>query len=329
VKILKETLSKKLVVIGGEDGGSAQDGDVEAARDILKRLDDLDVSMEILTETLIGTVVSKLKNHETLGASAKALVKKWKKIAKASSAGGTPASSAASNGGGSAASSSSAAAAASAAKVVQPKEIIRRESTCSAGGESQDPSAEWAELPEHRQNICTKIHSFLVLAKPDLVKRGVNADAVDHLCGPRAAEIESAVFEKFEDKKAYVDKARSLAFNLKKNRDLCQDVILGSIQAENLVSMSSEELASAETKKARDEEAKKLIDSKRLDWDQANEDKINEMCGIKGDLLKASLFTCGRCKSVKTTSTQKQTRSADEPMTVFVLCLNCGKRWKC
>jgi hypothetical protein len=47
-------------------------------------------------------------------------------------------------------------------------------------------------------------------------------------------------------------------------------------------------------------------------------DKINEMCGIKGELLQASLFTCGRCKSVKTTSTQKQTRSADEPMTVFV-----------
>ena len=74
---------------------------------------------------------------------------------------------------------------------------------------------------------------------------------------------------------------------------------------------------------------KKLQDSRRLDWEQANEKKINDMCGIKGDMLKASLFTCGRCKSIKTTSTQKQTRSADEPMTVFVLCLNCGKRWKC
>jgi transcription elongation factor S-II len=40
-------------------------------------------------------------------------------------------------------------------------------------------------------------------------------------------------------------------------------------------------------------------------------------------------FKCGRCKSIKTTYFQMQTRSADEPMTVFVSCLNCGKNWKC
>ena len=39
-------------------------------------------------------------------------------------------------------------------------------------------------------------------------------------------------------------------------------------------------------------------------------------------------FTCGKCKSKKTTYTQAQTRSADEPMTTFVTCLNCDHRWK-
>lgn len=39
-------------------------------------------------------------------------------------------------------------------------------------------------------------------------------------------------------------------------------------------------------------------------------------------------FTCGKCKSKKTTYTQAQTRSADEPMTTFVTCLNCENRWK-
>lgn len=41
------------------------------------------------------------------------------------------------------------------------------------------------------------------------------------------------------------------------------------------------------------------------------------------------LFKCGRCKSLKTTYYQMQTRSADEPMTTYVTCKNCGNRWKC
>lgn len=39
-------------------------------------------------------------------------------------------------------------------------------------------------------------------------------------------------------------------------------------------------------------------------------------------------FKCGKCKSWATTYTQAQTRSADEPMTNFVLCLKCGHRFK-
>ena len=41
------------------------------------------------------------------------------------------------------------------------------------------------------------------------------------------------------------------------------------------------------------------------------------------------MFKCGRCKKKECTYYQLQTRSADEPMTTFVTCLNCGKRWKC
>lgn len=41
------------------------------------------------------------------------------------------------------------------------------------------------------------------------------------------------------------------------------------------------------------------------------------------------IFTCGKCKKNHTTYSQRQTRSADEPMTVFVYCENCGNRWKC
>jgi len=40
-------------------------------------------------------------------------------------------------------------------------------------------------------------------------------------------------------------------------------------------------------------------------------------------------FTCRKCYSKKCTYYQMQTRSADEPMTTFVTCIDCGKRWKC
>jgi len=40
-------------------------------------------------------------------------------------------------------------------------------------------------------------------------------------------------------------------------------------------------------------------------------------------------FTCRKCKSKECSYYQLQTRSADESMTTFVTCINCGNRWKC
>ena len=42
-----------------------------------------------------------------------------------------------------------------------------------------------------------------------------------------------------------------------------------------------------------------------------------------------NFYTCNNCKSKKCTYYQLQTRSADEPMTTFVNCINCGKKWRC
>jgi transcription elongation factor S-II len=39
-------------------------------------------------------------------------------------------------------------------------------------------------------------------------------------------------------------------------------------------------------------------------------------------------FTCRKCKSKKCSYYQMQTRSADEPMTIFISCLECGARWR-
>jgi len=50
---------------------------------------------------------------------------------------------------------------------------------------------------------------------------------------------------------------------------------------------------------------------------------------VRENKNQEGFFTCGRCRSKKTTYYQLQTRSADEPMTTFVTCLTCDRNWKC
>lgn len=77
--------------------------------------------------------------------------------------------------------------------------------------------------------------------------------------------------------------------------------------------MTSEEMASDEIKKLREKFVKEAI----------NDAQLATVQGTKTGLLK-----CGKCKKRNCTYNQVQTRSADEPMTTFVLCNECGNRWK-
>ena len=45
-------------------------------------------------------------------------------------------------------------------------------------------------------------------------------------------------------------------------------------------------------------------------------------------VASTDMFTCRKCKSKRCTYYELQTRSADEPATIFVTCLDCGKNWK-
>jgi DNA-directed RNA polymerase subunit M/transcription elongation factor TFIIS len=43
--------------------------------------------------------------------------------------------------------------------------------------------------------------------------------------------------------------------------------------------------------------------------------------------IEKSILVCGRCQKRSVDYYEKQTRGADEPMTVFAHCLACDKRW--
>lgn len=304
VNDLKAALAKEL---GHEEG----DSDLERCIELLTELDQCSITLNILSKTLVGAVVTKFRRYrdDDISKKAKLLIKKWKKLAKIGQVESKPAS-------------------ASASASSAPRSSLAQVSTTAPGSNSAD-SSEWDHLPQLRRNIASKLNQTLLLSSKNL-KLGMQTSSLSSLCTSLATEIEVEmdILNK-GDKATYTNKVRSLIFNLKKNSSLCENILLGSISVESLSKMTPDQLATSEKTKARSKMVNDIQESRRLDWEQANESKINEMCGITGDLLNASLFTCGRCNSIKTTSTQKQTRSADEPMTVFVLCLDCGKRWKC
>ncbi len=58
-------------------------------------------------------------------------------------------------------------------------------------------------------------------------------------------------------------------------------------------------------------------------------EKLDQQKYEKRTEIATNIYRCGKCGQRRCTYYQLQTRSADEPMTTFVTCLNCGNRWKC
>lgn len=113
----------------------------------------------------------------------------------------------------------------------------------------------------------------------------------------------------------YKDKIRSLYQNLKNksNPKLRQRIVGGEIAPERFVNMTHEEMKSKEQR----EEDRKI----------AKENMDKAMVAQEEKSVSTSL-ECGKCHQKKVSYSQAQTRSADEPMTTFCECLNCGNRWK-
>jgi transcription elongation factor S-II len=57
--------------------------------------------------------------------------------------------------------------------------------------------------------------------------------------------------------------------------------------------------------------------------------KKMEQLSKQNNVQGTDMFRCAKCKKNNCTYYQMQTRSADEPMTTFITCLNCSNRWKC
>jgi transcription elongation factor S-II len=110
----------------------------------------------------------------------------------------------------------------------------------------------------------------------------------------------------------YLDHLKSVYINLKSNTDLIQQVKNGNLKPHLIAFMTHQEL-------------------KPSKWESMIKAKIQRDKNKFETNIEAATdtFKCRKCKSTKCTYYQMQTRSADEPMTTFVTCIDCGQRWKC
>lgn len=108
----------------------------------------------------------------------------------------------------------------------------------------------------------------------------------------------------------YLDRLRTIYMNMK-NEEFLDQLKTGEVTPKNLESMTHQEM-----------------NPKR--WSELIEMKIkrNESRYDNKAVASTDMFTCRKCKSKKCTYYEMQTRSADEPSTIFVTCLDCGKNWK-
>ena len=111
----------------------------------------------------------------------------------------------------------------------------------------------------------------------------------------------------------YKNRLYSVFSNLKNDTEGYIDQIKnGTLLPQNFAYMTHQELNPTKWKE--------LIDKKMI------VDKNKYETNVEA---ATDTFTCRKCKSNKCTYYQLQTRSADEPMTTFVTCIDCGCRWMC
>jgi len=120
-------------------------------------------------------------------------------------------------------------------------------------------------------------------------------------------------------KDLYSKTFRKVLFNLFKNP--CSEVIRERIRNKHIKYTDIATMTHQELNPGILHEAKQLYDNYTFVGKVGKEQQkiIDENKG---------LFRCGRCRSEKTTYRTCQTRSSDEPETVFVTCLRCNNRWR-
>tara|TARA_Y100000389_G_scaffold188065_3_gene210139 strand:+ start:5050 stop:5562 length:513 start_codon:yes stop_codon:yes gene_type:complete len=163
--------------------------------------------------------------------------------------------------------------------------------------------------PTFRTNISNKINNII-----ENINKSINLEKGIYNYSLRQCTKKNIV-KKWENPyfvQIYVDRFKTILLNITNNNTLLEGIKNNDIPIQKLAFFTHQEMFP--------EKWKILIDTKKIRDENRYEPKID---------ANTDNFTCRKCKSTRCSYYQLQTRSADEPMTTFVTCINCGNRWKC
>ena len=152
------------------------------------------------------------------------------------------------------------------------------------------------------------------LAPPVARLRAINYCVAEELLSrEKAHELDRALYDHAEDETLYAMHMRSLLYNMSLQPGLRH------LPAASLAAMDSAQLRQGTVLESieRDEA------QRRVQFEGMLKETYDSLCTDA-----PATISCRRCKKSNLDFSQKQTRSADEAMTIFTTCRDCGQKWK-
>ncbi|GAD99254.1 transcription elongation factor S-II [Paecilomyces variotii No. 5] len=260
---------------------------------------------DLLRSTRIGIIVNKLKQHKSpdVARLSSEIVSKWRNEVNKQKASGSPAASQRASG--------------------SPRPATNGAASPAAATPS-DKASKLSVSPDKRT---WKADGVDIGHTSNKVRDSCIGLMYDGLClhsteAPRvvlqkAVAVEAAAYTYLgpETKEQYRTKIRSLYQNLKNksNPTLRVRVLNNDVTPDQFVRLSHDELKS---------------DQQREQERRIQKENMDKAMVAQAERSISTSLQCGKCGQRKVTYTEAQTRSADEPMTLFCTCMNCGKSWK-
>lgn len=164
---------------------------------------------------------------------------------------------------------------------------------------------------EFRNNIVTKINGIIATSLDSNLATNIEKGIYNYSIKEASNH---KIIKKWENPffvQIYYDRLKTVIFNLKMIPGLAEKLITAEITPQTFASMTHQEMCP--------EKWNELIYLKM---------KREESKYVNRVEASTDMYQCRKCKSRKCTYYSVQLRSADEPMTTLISCLECSFNWK-